>query len=348
MQPNVSGGICEIRVPTYRRPNLLRRALHSVAAQTYPHWRCVVFDDCENGSGREIVKGFDDCRFQYRRNERRLGAIGNIDQCFRNRPFADGHHACVVEDDNSLLPQHLERQLDNCARQNVDVTFSAQFCEKIIEPGEPGELTDTKTLVWIYPSGRYARHELLPAILFSHAFSNGAVFWRIGGDVDFEIGDATGHPGIQETARILRLESDVYVSHEATAVWRSNDPKDSFVHKTSAAGWRNKWNKYWLDLMERRQVIALQSCYIREHGISEILKSSVRFGSARQERIERTLLLCGNYVVLTNQSFVWRLSQIVKGSAFRTLIPPCIDLRKVRPINSGKRLLWPVASRKAR
>lgn len=328
MQPDK--GICEIRVPAYRRPKLLRRALQSVADQTYPHWRCVVFDDCPDGSARAIVEACGDGRFQYRRNDRSLGAIGNIDQCFRNRPFAGGHYACVVEDDNFLLPQHLERQLDGCAGQHVDVVFSAQLCETIIAPGEPGELTDAKTLAWIYPSGRHARHTLMPAILFSHAFSNGGVFWRIGCDTDFEIGDATINPGIQETARILRLRNDVYVSHEATAVWRSNDPKDSFVSKASTG---SPWGKFigrWRSLLERREYMALQSCYIRGCGANEAAKLSAQFGAARQEHVERTLLLCGSYVVVTDQSFAWRLWQIAKGFAFRTLVPSGIDLRKVQ------------------
>jgi glycosyltransferase involved in cell wall biosynthesis len=328
--PRLGDNICEIRIPTYRRPKLLHRALRSVADQTYPHWRCVVFDDCRDGSARKIVEECNDLRFQYRQNDLPLGAIGNIDQCFRNQPFADGQYACVVEDDNFLLPRHLECQLDTCARHHVDVTLSAQLCEKVIVPGEPGELIDAKTLVWIYPSGRHACQEILPAILFSHAFSNGAAFWRIGYDVDFEIGDATKHPGIQETARVLRLRRDVYVSHEATAVWRSNDPSDSFVNKMFAAGWPGKLTKRWLELIERRQAMALRCCYIRKYGMDDAMKFSVRFGSTHQERIERMLLLCGRYVVLTDRSLTWRISRIIQGFAFRTLIPPGIDLRKVQ------------------
>ena len=194
--------ICEIRLPTYRRPKLLRRALHSVAAQTYPHWRCIVFDDCADGSARAMVDELADTRFIYCRNEAPKGAIGNIDQCFRNKPYADGHCAFLLEDDNFILPGHIEANLALCAKWSVELVMSGQACEEVVVPGEPGRLTETKTIVWIYPEGLLAPSEVLAAILFSHAFSNGSLFWRIGCKSDFEMGGLTRRPGIQELSLI--------------------------------------------------------------------------------------------------------------------------------------------------
>jgi glycosyltransferase involved in cell wall biosynthesis len=319
--------ICEIRVPTYRRPRLLRRALQSVIEQTHPYWRCVVFDDCPSGSAQEIVAHLNDPRFHYRRNDRPLGAIGNIDQCFRNRPFVGGSYACVVEDDNFLLPRHLECQLLNCEERHVDVTFSAQVCENVIAPGEPGELSVAKTIVWIYPTGVHEFREMLPAVLFSHAFSNGSAFWRIGGQVDFEIGDVTRNPGVQETARILGLKTSVYVSDVPTAVWRSNDPYDSYVSKRFG-GKLSRWKERWRHLIERREVMELRSLYIRIYGINDALKFSVRFDQTHQESIERALLLCGKYAVLTDRSLYWRIGQMIRGIAFKCLVPSRMDWSK--------------------
>jgi hypothetical protein len=289
----------------------------------------VVFDDCPDGSAREIVESLNDRRFYYHRNNGPLGAIGNIDQCFCNRPFAGGSYACVVEDDNFLLSRHLECQVLNCAKQHVDVTFSAQFCENVIAAGEPGELSEAKTIAWIYPRGVHEFREVLPAILFSHAFSNGSVFWRIGGNIDFEMGNVTKNPGVQETARILRLKSRVYVSDEPTAVWRSNDPRDSYVNKGFVGGVLNKYKERWLHLIERREVIGLRSFYIRNYGVNDALKFLDRFGRAHQESIERSLLLCGKYVVLSDRSLYWRIGQMMRGFGFRFLVPSRINLNKV-------------------
>ena len=44
--------LCEVRVPTFRRPTLLKRALLSLIDQTYSNWRCIVFDDCQEKSAK--------------------------------------------------------------------------------------------------------------------------------------------------------------------------------------------------------------------------------------------------------------------------------------------------------
>ena len=41
-------------IPTYRRPRLVRRAIESVLAQTYPHVRVLV---CDNASGDALLEG---------------------------------------------------------------------------------------------------------------------------------------------------------------------------------------------------------------------------------------------------------------------------------------------------
>ena len=63
-----SSGLCEVRVPTFRRPKLLRRALLSVLEQTYSNWRCVVLDDCPDGSARSIVEAIQDHRIDHLQN----------------------------------------------------------------------------------------------------------------------------------------------------------------------------------------------------------------------------------------------------------------------------------------
>jgi glycosyltransferase involved in cell wall biosynthesis len=255
--------VCEIRTPTFRRPNLLLRALESMRRQTFGGWRCIGFDDCPDGSARPVVEAMNDERFEYRQNRTPLGAIGNIHQCFRGGPFARGAYACVVEDDNYLLPDHLQAQLETCQREQVAVTFSAQYVEAIEAPGAPGRLTQDKTIAWIYPEGRRAWREMLPAFLFSHAFSNGAAFWSAGCRSNFEIGAVTRHPGIQETLRMLRLRDDVHVSHRATSVWRSNDPRDSYVSSVARKSRLNAVKAHWRRLKERREVNDYRVWYLK-------------------------------------------------------------------------------------
>jgi hypothetical protein len=68
----------------------LRRALLSIL-ETYSDSRCVVLDDCPDGSARSIVEAIQDHRIDYLQNPQRLGAVGNIDQSFFRGPMATMH-----------------------------------------------------------------------------------------------------------------------------------------------------------------------------------------------------------------------------------------------------------------
>lgn len=119
--------IFEIRVPTYNRPDLLRRALESLRAQTYPNWIAAVYDDA--WAGEETVRAIADDRIRYRRNPQKLGACENIDKCFNPASVSDGTHGYVLEDHNFSLPGFFSlkrdeptlRADDRRANRRVDV-----------------------------------------------------------------------------------------------------------------------------------------------------------------------------------------------------------------------------------
>jgi hypothetical protein len=92
----------------------------------------------------------------------------------------------------------------------------------------------------------------------------------------------------------------------------------------------NKWKEKWVHLIERREVMELRSLYIQNYGINDALKCLTRFGPAHGETIERSLLLCGKHVVLTNRSAYWRVAQMMRGLAFKCLVPCRLDLYKAR------------------
>src|SRR4051794_10948594 len=97
----------EVRIPAYNRPQMLSRALHSLLAQNYPHWKAVVFDDSTSVGARDVVQSADDDRILYIKNQVRMGAAENIDQCFSPQALYSGHYGCLLEDDNYWLPDFL-------------------------------------------------------------------------------------------------------------------------------------------------------------------------------------------------------------------------------------------------
>lgn len=302
---------------------LLERALKSLLAQTHTEWRCIVFDDCPDGSARRVVESLNDARLTYEHNPRSKGAIGNIDQCFRNSPYLGGAYACVLEDDNYLLEDYLRRNIELCQVHKVDVLFCDQKCEEIITPGEVGVVGVHNTIGSIYKAGVHDLAELLPAILFSPGFSNGSAFWRLGGASNFEMGPITKNPGIQETARLLRVRGRVYVSHEALAVWRRNDPRESFVNKAASAeaSTLKKLSERYGRAREQRELLAMQSYYLRRYGPQAALKAAGAQRPDRKEAIERALLACGYFRGVGGRSLAWRLYQSLRGALFRALVP---------------------------
>ena len=75
-------GLVQVRTPTYRRPEALRRALGSLIAQSWPHWVADVCDDDPEQAGRAVVEALGDDRIRYHHNTPQRYASSNIDACF--------------------------------------------------------------------------------------------------------------------------------------------------------------------------------------------------------------------------------------------------------------------------
>jgi len=321
--------ICEVRVPTFRRPTLLRRALLSLIEQTYSDWRCIVFDDCPEKSARSVVEAIQDDRISYSSNVKRLGALGNIDQSFAKKPLSGGRYAFVLEDDNYLLPEHIEKAIRTLEDHGTRVAFCNQHCEVIVRAGQPGRIGHFQTLNWMYQCGAADPGDLLPALLFSHGFSNGAVFWRTDCQSDFRIGDLTSCAGIQESLRLLRLKDAAYVSLEPTSVWRPKEPESKL--------WRDRLSvrkiyRIFADKFSRwrtaRERIDCQAAALRRIGLpgalsfvsSNKIPDFAEFKSTRLSTIERSILLSGYNVRLTSRGRSDRAVLLLVGYIARNVI----------------------------
>jgi len=100
----------DIIIPTYNRPQFLQEALESVAAQTYPHWRCWIAEDGETEKTFTVIKPFlKDDRFTYL-----PGKHVGFPAVARNRAIRQGKadYIAALDDDDLWLPEKLERQTD--------------------------------------------------------------------------------------------------------------------------------------------------------------------------------------------------------------------------------------------
>ena len=90
-------------IPTYRRPQLLRRAIRSVLAQTYPHFQVRVYDNASGDETAAVVRALAeaDRRVKYHCHPENIGVFKNFVYAMERveTPFFS-----VLSDDDILLP----------------------------------------------------------------------------------------------------------------------------------------------------------------------------------------------------------------------------------------------------
>jgi len=99
----------DIIVTTYKRYDLLRETLKSVANQSYPYWKCWIAEDGESKETYETVKPFlQDNRFVYL-----SGTHAGFPTVPRNRAIRSGNYQfiAILDDDDLWLSRKLEHQV---------------------------------------------------------------------------------------------------------------------------------------------------------------------------------------------------------------------------------------------
>lgn len=206
----------EVRIPSYRRPQLLARALESLRQQTYRHWRATVFDDSASAENAAIVDGCGDRRLVYVANSATLGAALNIDQSFSPVAFQNGHFGCLLEDDNFWLPDFLSTVATQLKHRDISLVLANQLVsDEGIGIREPAETTRGH---WFSP-GMITPLELRARLLLMEGLSNGGMVWRLNADTDLRVGDDLQHTGLQEACRSLLVQRPFLFIDSARAVW---------------------------------------------------------------------------------------------------------------------------------
>ena len=73
-----------IAIPTYNRANAyLMQALESAVNQTYRNLEIIVSDNCSTDNTETVVRGFDDPRIRYIRQNENIGANNNFNFCIK-------------------------------------------------------------------------------------------------------------------------------------------------------------------------------------------------------------------------------------------------------------------------
>lgn len=197
--------ICEVRVPTYKRPDLLERALKSLISQTYTDWCALIFDDSPGQEGKSVVDNLKDSRLIYRPHSQNLGRSKNIDHCFRSRAYQNGTYAFVLEDDNYLFPEFIEKNIQSLEEHNVSILLRNQEV-RLEQDGASVPMHRTTRAQWFSP-GTYSPLELYSRLFFCEGISNGGLFWHTEKIVsNLQVGPQVEHSWHQELFRTLSIQ----------------------------------------------------------------------------------------------------------------------------------------------
>ena len=220
-------------IPTYRRPRLLRRAIESALAQTYPHLQVCVYDNASGDETASVVQEFarGDPRVHYHCQPENIGALRNF---IYGAERVDTPFFSFLSDDDLLLPAFYETAL----------TAFEKYPEAILSV-TPTVLLDDKGSILKVPlaawnPGLYRPPEGLRAMLkYAPVTWTGVLFRREViervGMLDEEVGDASDLDfEFRAAARF-----PVVVSRQPGAIFsfRSSPLADLLRFQASWPGW---------------------------------------------------------------------------------------------------------------
>jgi glycosyltransferase involved in cell wall biosynthesis len=135
---------CRVYLPTFRRPQLLPRAVDSLLRQTFSDWICEVHnDDPQDPSPGELIAKIADPRFTVVNHKQNLGAIRTFNLFFK--PVAEPFFA-LLEDDNWWEPEFLQTMLAAMSKHpSVQVSWANM---RLWEECLDGSWHDTGRNVW--------------------------------------------------------------------------------------------------------------------------------------------------------------------------------------------------------
>jgi glycosyltransferase involved in cell wall biosynthesis len=116
--------LVSVVLPTYNRAALLRHAMASVLAQTYPNLELIVVDDCSTDDTRAVVQSFSDPRVVYLRNASNLKLPRSLNAGFER---ARGRYLTWTSDDNLYEADALRQMVQAIEAGECDFVFADYY-----------------------------------------------------------------------------------------------------------------------------------------------------------------------------------------------------------------------------
>lgn len=109
-----------IVMPTYNHAHLIAETLHSILAQTYDSWECIIVDDHSNDNTIEIVTPFlQDERFKFTRKPAGFSKGANASRNY-GLDLSQGEYIYWFDSDDIIHPLTFELCMNEFSRNSID------------------------------------------------------------------------------------------------------------------------------------------------------------------------------------------------------------------------------------
>lgn len=179
--------LCRIYLFTYKRNNLLPRAVNSLMNQTFTNWVCEVHNDCpEDDFPAAFVKSLNDERFIVKDHATNLGGVKSFNLAFEG---CEEEYAGILEDDNWWEPAFLKEMIAMLDREpGAQVAWSNMNLWKEKENGGWEDLHQT-TWQQLEPVKFFSWPDVTNAMSAYH--SNSALLYRGNRTGNYQVPDIT-------------------------------------------------------------------------------------------------------------------------------------------------------------
>jgi len=247
-------------IPTYRRPKLLRRAIKSVLAQTYPHFQVCIYDNASGDETEAVVREMsaEDPRIRYHRHPENIGGFKNFVYGMERveTPFFS-----LLSDDDVLLPEFFQKAIDGFGK-HPEAMLSGLAT---IHMDDGGQVWSVSLHDW--QEGFYAPPEGLLAMLkYRHPDWTGILFRR---DVLHKVGfldEETNEPADLDFELRIAARWPIVISREPGAILVLH--RDSVTSSVRLDSLWPAWQKIIRNLMEDENI----SLDVRAHARDSLLR----------------------------------------------------------------------------
>jgi glycosyltransferase involved in cell wall biosynthesis len=123
---NPNDGLISVILPTYNRPDALRKAIDSVLEQTYKNFELIIVGDSDDNLP-ETLSSYSDSRIKWWNLSENHGAGGAVPRNYALKMLAIGNYIAYIDDDMLWKREHLSTLYGSIQDSGADYAISSMY-----------------------------------------------------------------------------------------------------------------------------------------------------------------------------------------------------------------------------